>query len=65
MESVTSVVYGNSSAEIVELLTSIDNKLDVIVDSSLTLMSYGHIFVPLIIVVLVLWWFFRQFLSQY
>jgi hypothetical protein len=53
-----------------EVLQSIDQKLDIIIDSlslvhtaSATVVNYGLVLVPLMLIITMMWWFFRQFLG--
>lgn len=45
-------------------LEEMNNKLDILVESDKLLMAYGYIYVPLIIVVLMMWWVFKQFIYK-
>lgn len=44
------------------LLSTFSEPLSWLSSASSTIMGYGIIYVPLIIIVLCLWWFFRQFI---
>lgn len=55
-----------------ELLEYTNEKLDLIIETiqrisiaTDTILPYAYIFVPLVVIVLSLWWFFRQFLERY
>ena len=45
-------------------LEEMSHKLDILVESDKLLMAYGYIYVPLIIVVLMMWWVFKQFIYK-
>lgn len=58
--------------QIIDLLTSIDGRLETLLDyfalvndAVRVILSYGLVWVPLIIVCWMLWWFFSQFLHKY
>lgn len=55
----------NSNTQMVSALKHIDNSLDIQHDTNAMLDTWGTIYVPLMLVVTMLWWFFRQFLSSY
>lgn len=50
---------------IVELLEQQNALLTAISEGSATILVYGLIVVPLIVIVSMLWWFFKQFLYNY
>jgi hypothetical protein len=50
---------------IIELLESINSHMPMLVQTSSLLHAYGLVYVPLIVIVLMLWWFFRQFIYTY
>jgi hypothetical protein len=69
METTPSTDY---QTQVIALLTDIDQKLTHIdsfmglfEETAKTICAYGFAFVPLIILVLMLWWFFKQFLQSY
>lgn len=57
--------YGEQLDTIIQLLETFNSLMDYFVGASGIVMTYGYIFVPLIFIVLMLWWFFRQFLERF
>lgn len=45
-------------------LEEINSKLDILVEADKLILTYGYIYVPLIIVVLMSWWVFKQFIYK-
>lgn len=68
-----STVSADSSAEayteeldlIVTHLETLDSKLEIVEGAAGTVLTYGVFYIPLIVLILSLWWFFRQFLERY
>lgn len=55
----------DSNTQMLTSLKSIERSLDIQHDTNAMLDTWGTIYVPLILVITMLWWFFRQFLSGY
>jgi len=55
-----------------DVLIIISGQLDTLIsllapvnNSSLVIIQYGQVFIPWILIVLMLWWFFSQFMGRY
>ena len=55
----------DSNTQTIASLHTIENSLDIQHDTNAMIDSWGSIYVPLILVVTMLWWFFRQFIRSY
>lgn len=55
----------SNQEQIIAKLEAIEQHTGHSVVASDVITTYGVVFVPLIIITLMLWWFFRQFISQY
>jgi len=71
-ESVTAALTDSSTIDfsedldvIVTRLETLDSKMEVVENAAGTVLTYGVFYVPLIVLVLSLWWFFRNFLNRY
>lgn len=71
-ESVTAVLTDSSTIDfsedldvIVTRLETLDTKMEVVENAAGTVLTYGVFYVPLLVLVLSLWWFFRNFLNRY
>lgn len=51
--------------QIIEILESIDTKLDWLPTIATWIVCHVGIIIPLVLVVASFWWFFRQFLVKY
>lgn len=71
-ESTTAVLTDSSTIDffedldvIVTRLETLDSKMEVVENAAGTVLTYGVFYVPLLVLVLSLWWFFRNFLNRY
>jgi hypothetical protein len=71
-ESATAVLTDSSTIDfsedldvIVTRLETLDSKMEVVESAAGTVLTYGVFYVPLLVLVLSLWWFFRNFLNRY
>lgn len=71
-ESATAVLTDSSTIDfsedldvIVTRLETLDSKMEVVENAAGTVLTYGVFYVPLLVLVLSLWWFFRNFLNRY
>ena len=71
-ESTTAVLTDSSTIDfsedldvIVTRLETLDSKMEVVDNAAGTVLTYGVFYVPLLVRVLTLWWFFRNFLNRY
>lgn len=55
----------DSNTQMLSSLKAMEGSLKAQHDTNMTIDAYGHVYVPLILVVTMLWWFFRQFISSY
>lgn len=65
LETVPSADYSEQLQQIIDLLTEQNNLLTAISEGSSTILVYGLIVVPLFLICMMLWWFFKQFIYNY
>lgn len=57
--------YSEELQMITEKMIIMDQRMEAVESAAGTVLTYGVFYIPLIILVLSLWWFFRNFLNRY
>lgn len=64
-ESTVTGDYSEDLDLIAEKMSVMDTRMETIESASSAVLVYGVVYIPLVIIVLSLWWFFRQFLDRF